>query len=51
MNYAKLITHMNWIEAETRFVFFRDPKPCICGLQEVEFHCYGPLHVISHEVI
>ena len=48
---VKLIACMNWIEIETRFVFFPDPKPLDYGLQEVERRCYGPLDGNPHEVI
>ena len=35
---------MNWIEIDTRFVFFPISSHLIIyGSQEVEFHCYGPL--------
>ena len=49
---VKLIACMNWIEIETRFVFFPDPKPLnYLRLAIVEFRCYGPLVGNLHEVI
>ena len=47
---VKLIACMNWIEIETRFVFFPIPSHfIICGSQEVEFCCYGPLDGNPHD--